>query len=188
MAIRAAPPKPSPCGFSPVTTQSPRVPSRRIVHCTVAAPSTPARRAVAGNRRASSSGLGALRIFSGGRPAFGAWAPTGAPYSARAARTTAVIPRFRPKALPPVGFVTASSADGAAGVKRTSGRRGARRPAMGTGPRGRIQKKARRNRRASSLGRKRPGRAEAAAPPHRIVFRVRRKIRQAENKRSTSFF
>ncbi|PZR37371.1 MAG: hypothetical protein DI526_00285 [Caulobacter segnis] len=42
------------------------------------------------------------------------------------------------------------------------------------------QKKARRNRRASSLGRKRPGRAEAAAPPHGIVYRVRRKIRQAE--------
>ncbi|PIB90651.1 hypothetical protein CSW62_03145 [Caulobacter sp. FWC2] len=42
------------------------------------------------------------------------------------------------------------------------------------------QKKARRNRRASSLGRKRPGRAEAAAPPHGNVYRVRRKNRQVK--------
>ncbi|PHY21189.1 hypothetical protein CSW59_05390 [Caulobacter sp. BP25] len=50
------------------------------------------------------------------------------------------------------------------------------------------QKKARRNRRASSLGRKRPGRAEAAAPPHEDVYRVRRKIGQVEKCRPIPIF
>ncbi|AVQ03658.1 hypothetical protein B7G68_18545 [Caulobacter segnis] len=51
-----------------------------------------------------------------------------------------------------------------------------------------AKKKARRNRRASSLGRKRPGRAEAAAPPHGIVYRVRRKIGQVEKCSSIPIF
>src|SRR5215831_212918 len=42
------------------------------------------------------------------------------------------------------------------------------------------QKKSRARRRGSSLGRKRPGRAEASATPHGRLSRVRRTIVQAE--------